>query len=200
MTMRLTFKYILVIAIALLATAVSSYAQKQGSDNVDENMLRYRYVDRDNRKIEFSGPRTFGERIYLFAGTGIEGLYQLGNHPASPGYAIGSRIGMGYWATPIHGFEASLSYGMMPYGYWERTSSATRSSRTLSSGTWDLRQTTSSTSPTTPTVTTRPTPSMYSSRQVSTSAPVTSSNTASTHPSRSSTTSVPPMLENTLKM
>lgn len=118
MTMRLTFKYILVIAIAFLATAVSSYAQKQGSDNVDENMLRYRYVDRDNRKIEFSGPRTFGERIYLFAGTGIEGLYQLGNHPASPGYAIGSRIGMGYWATPIHGFEASLSYGMMPYGYW----------------------------------------------------------------------------------
>ena len=115
--MRQTLKYF-IVAIALLANAVSSYAQKQGSDNVDENMLRYRYVDRDNRKIEFSGPRTFGERIYLFAGTGIEGLYQLGNHPASPGYAIGSRIGMGYWATPIHGFEASLSYGLMPYGYW----------------------------------------------------------------------------------
>ena len=116
--MRLTFKYILVIAIAFLATAVSSYAQKQGSDNVDENMLRYRYVDRDNRKIEFSSPKAFDERIYLFAGTGIEGLYQLGNHPASPGHAIGSRLGMGYWFTPIHGLEASLSYGMMPYGYW----------------------------------------------------------------------------------
>ena len=116
--MRLTFKYILVIAIALLATAVSSYAQKQGTDNVDENMLRYRYIDRQSRKIGFSSERSFAERTYFFAGTGIEGLYQLGNHPASPGHAIGSRLGMGYWFTPLHGMEASLSYGMMPYGYW----------------------------------------------------------------------------------
>ena len=118
--MRQTLKYI-IVAIALLATAVSSYAQKKGTDGVDENMLRYRYIDRlqrKDRKVEFSSPRSFSERIYLFAGTGIEGLYQLGNHPASPGSAIGSRIGMGYWFTPIHGVEASISYGMMPYGYW----------------------------------------------------------------------------------
>ena len=118
--MRQTIKYI-IVAIALLATAVSSYAQKKGTDGVDENMLRYRYIDRlqrKDRKVEFSSPRSFSERIYLFAGTGIEGLYQLGNHPASPGSAIGSRIGMGYWFTPIHGVEASISYGMMPYGYW----------------------------------------------------------------------------------
>jgi hypothetical protein len=25
---------------------------------------------------------------------------------------------MGYWATPLHGVEMSLSYSMMPYGYW----------------------------------------------------------------------------------
>ena len=118
--MRQTIKYI-IVAIALLATAVSSYAQKKGTDGVDENMLRYRYIDRlqrKDRKVEFSSPRSFSERIYLFAGTGIEGLYQLGNHPASPGAAIGSRVGMGYWFTPIHGVEASISYGMMPYGYW----------------------------------------------------------------------------------
>lgn len=108
----------IVVAIAFLATAVSGYAQKQGSENVNENMLRYRYIDRVDRKVTFSTPRTFAERTYLFAGTGIEGLYQLGNHPESPGYAIGSRVGMGYWATPLHGVEMSLSYGMMPYGYW----------------------------------------------------------------------------------
>lgn len=103
---------------ALLATAVSAFAQKQGSDNVDENMLRYRYIDSEDRTVRFSGPRSFSERTYFFAGTGMEGLYQLGNHPESPGYAIGSRLGMGYWFTPLHGLEASLSYGMMPYGYW----------------------------------------------------------------------------------
>ncbi len=116
--MRLTFKYILVIAIALLTTAVSSYAQKQGSEGVDENMLRYRYIQRENRKVDFSSERSFSERTYFFAGTGVEGLYQLGNHPASPGAAIGSRMGLGYWFTPLHGMEVSLSYGMMPYGYW----------------------------------------------------------------------------------
>ena len=108
----------IVVAIAFIATAVSGYAQKQGSDNVSENMLRYRYIDKVDRKVVFSAPRTFAERTYLLAGTGVEGLYQLGNHPESPGYAIGSRIGMGYWITPLHGLEASLSYGMMPFGYW----------------------------------------------------------------------------------
>ena len=118
--MRQTIKLYrtLIVAIAFLATAVSAYAQKPGSSNVDENMLRYRYAERVNRKVSFSTDRTFAERTYLFAGTGIEGLYQLGNHPESPGYAIGSRLGMGFWATPIHGVELSLSYGMMPYGYW----------------------------------------------------------------------------------
>ena len=115
--MRQTLKYI-IVAIALLATAVSSYAQKKGTDTVDENMLRYRYIDRQDRTFDFDTTRTFAERTYLFAGTGIEGLYQLGNHPESPGYAIGSRVGMGYWFTPLHGMEVSLSYGMMPYGYW----------------------------------------------------------------------------------
>lgn len=108
----------IIVTMALLATAVSAYAQKQGSDNVDENMLRYRYIDSEDRTVRFSGPRSFSERTYFFAGTGMEGLYQLGNHPESPGYAIGSRLGMGYWFTPLHGLEASLSYGMMPYGYW----------------------------------------------------------------------------------
>jgi hypothetical protein len=116
--MRLTFKHIFVAAIALLTTAVSSYAQKQGSEGVDENMLRYRYIQRENRKVDFSSERSFSERTYFFAGTGVEGLYQLGNHPASPGAAIGSRMGLGYWFTPLHGMEVSLSYGMMPYGYW----------------------------------------------------------------------------------
>lgn len=108
----------IIVTMALLATAVSAYAQKQGTDNVDENMLRYRYIDSEDRTVRFSGPRSFSERTYFFAGTGMEGLYQLGNHPESPGYAIGSRLGMGYWFTPLHGLEASLSYGMMPYGYW----------------------------------------------------------------------------------
>ena len=106
------------VAIAFLATAVLGYAQKPGTPNAEENMLRYRYVDKTSRKVVYTEPRTFGERIYLFAGTGIEDLYQVGNHPQSPGYAIGSNIGMGFWATPIHGVEAALSYGMMPYGYW----------------------------------------------------------------------------------
>jgi hypothetical protein len=106
------------VAIAFLATAVLGYAQKPGTPNAEENMLRYRYVDKTSRKVVYTEPRTFGERIYLFAGTGIEDLYQVGNHPLSPGYAIGSNIGMGFWATPIHGVEAALSYGMMPYGYW----------------------------------------------------------------------------------
>lgn len=108
----------IVVATAFLAGVVSAFAQKQDSPSTEENMLRYRYIDRANRKINFSAPRTFSERIYIYAGTGIEGLYQLGNHPESPGYAIGSRMGMGFWATPLHGVEASLSYGMMPYGYW----------------------------------------------------------------------------------
>lgn len=106
------------LAIAFLATAGMGYAQNEGSQQVDENMLRYRYIDRKSRKLEFSTPRTFGERIYFFTGTGLEGLYQVGNHPESPGYAIGSRMGLGYWTTPAHGFEVSLSYGMMPFGYW----------------------------------------------------------------------------------
>ena len=109
---------LLIVAIAFLASAVLGYGQKTGSPNAEENMLRYRYVDRTSRKVVFSEPRSFTERMYLFAGTGIEGLYNVGNHPDSPGYAIGSRIGMGWWATPIHGIEASLDYGMMPYGYW----------------------------------------------------------------------------------
>lgn len=118
MRQRIITLRLLIVSIAFLATAVLGYAQKQGTDNVDENMLRYRYIERQNRKVKFSSPRTFSERTYLFAGTGIEGLYQLGNHPESPGYAIGSRFGLGYWATPLHGVEMSLSYSMMPYGYW----------------------------------------------------------------------------------
>lgn len=103
---------------AFLASAVLGHAQKQGTANVDENMLRYRYLDKADRSLRFSTPRTFTERMYLFAGTGIEGLYQIGNHPESPGYAIGSTIGAGVWASPMHGVEVSLNYGMMPYGYW----------------------------------------------------------------------------------
>lgn len=109
---------LVIVTIAFLATAVLGYAQKPGTDNVNENMLRYRYVDKMSRKVKFSIPQTFDERIYLFAGTGIEDLYQVGNHPESPGYAIGSSIGLGFWATPLHGVEAAFSYGMMPYGYW----------------------------------------------------------------------------------
>lgn len=109
---------LLIVAIAFLASAVLGYGQQAGSPSAEENMLRYRYVDKVSRKVTFSQERSFMERTYLFAGTGIEGLYQVGNHPDSPGYAIGSSIGMGWWATPIHGVEASLGYGMMPYGYW----------------------------------------------------------------------------------
>jgi hypothetical protein len=118
--MRLNSKTyrLLIVAIAFLASAVLGYAQNPDSPAADENMLRYRYVDKTSRKVVFSEPRSFAERTYLFAGTGIEGLYQVGNHPQSPGYAIGSNIGMGYWITPIHGVEASLGYAMMPYGYW----------------------------------------------------------------------------------
>ena len=107
-----------IVAVAFFASAVFCYAQKPDSPKADENMLRYRYVDKTSRQVDFSAPRSFSERIYLFAGTGIEGLYQVGNHPQSPGYAIGSNVGMGYWITPIHGIEASLDYSMMPYGYW----------------------------------------------------------------------------------
>lgn len=106
------------MAIVFIIASMPSFAQKKDSKQVDENMLRYRYIDRTSRKLEFSTPRSFSERTYLFLGTGIEGLYQIGNHPSSPGYAIASRLGLGYWVTPIHGVEASLSYGMMPYGYW----------------------------------------------------------------------------------
>lgn len=110
---------LLVVAVTFLVTAVSAFAQKQGTEEVDENMLRYRYVTRESRKVVFSTPRTFAERLYLLADTGVEGLFNLENHPASPGYAIGSHIGAGYWITPIHGLEASVSYGMMPHGYWK---------------------------------------------------------------------------------
>ncbi|MBR4882469.1 MAG: DUF3575 domain-containing protein, partial [Bacteroidales bacterium] len=108
----------LLVAIALVATAFSAYAQRPGSAGADENMLRYLYTQKQSRKVKFSEPKTFAERIYFFAGTGYEGLYQLGNHPESPGLAIGSRVGLGYWATPLHGVEMSVSYGMMPHGYW----------------------------------------------------------------------------------
>lgn len=106
------------VALAFLACAVSAFAQKADTQKVDENMLRYRYIDKDDRRVRFSSPRSFSERLYLFAGTGFEDLYQLGNHPQSPGYAIGSRIGAGFWASPLHGVEVSFGYGMMPYGYW----------------------------------------------------------------------------------
>ena len=109
---------LMIVAVAFLANAVLGFAQKQGSPNAEENMLRYRYLDKTSRKVQFSTPRSFSERLYFFAGTGIEGLYQVGNHPQSPGYAIGSSIGAGFWATPLHGVDLSLSYGMMPYGYW----------------------------------------------------------------------------------
>lgn len=109
---------LLIVAMAFLASAVLTHAQKPDTPNVEENMLRYRYVDKADRTLRFSTPRTFAERMYLFAGTGVEGLYQIGNHPASPGYAIGSTIGAGVWATPMHGVEVSINYGMMPYGYW----------------------------------------------------------------------------------
>ena len=108
----------LIVAMAFLVSAVCGYAQKQDAADVDENMLRYRYVDKESRKVRFQTPRTFAERTYIFTGTGVEGLYQIGNHPQSPGYAIGSSIGAGFWASPIHGVELALSYGMMPYGYW----------------------------------------------------------------------------------
>lgn len=109
---------ILAAAAALFAAALPASAQLEGSPNADGNMLRYRYLDRQGRSVRFSEPRSFAQRIYLLADTGYEGLYQLGNHPQSPGYAIGSRIGMGFWCTPVHGVEVSLGYGMMPYGYW----------------------------------------------------------------------------------
>lgn len=102
------------------ATAVSAYAQKQGSPKADENMLRYRYLDKESRKVSFTTPRTFAERIYLITDTNYEGLYEIGNHPKSPGYSIGSRLGLGGWITPIHGVEMSFSYGLMPYGYWTK--------------------------------------------------------------------------------
>ena len=81
-------------------------------------MRRYRYVDRASRTVRFDTTRTFAERTYFFAGAGIEGLFQVGNHPESPGYALGNSFGAGWWATPIHGVEMSLGYVRMPHGYW----------------------------------------------------------------------------------
>ena len=109
---------ILLIAAALLAGAVCGYAQKKDSPPADENMLRYRYVDRASRTVRFDTTRTFAERTYFFAGAGIEGLFQVGNHPESAGYALGNSFGGGWWATPIHGVEMSVGYAMMPFGYW----------------------------------------------------------------------------------
>lgn len=109
---------LLVVAVALCVTAVSAFAQKQGTEEVNENMLRYRYVTRQSRKVEFSTPRSFAERFYVLADTGIEGLYHIENRPSSPGYAIGSHVGAGYWFTPLHAVEASLNFGLMPYAYW----------------------------------------------------------------------------------
>ena len=108
----------LLVAMAFLAGAVCGYAQKKDSPPTDENMLRYRYVDRESRKVRFDSTRTFAERTYFFAGAGIEGLFQVGNHPESPGYALGNSFGAGWWATPIHGVEMSLGYVRMPHGYW----------------------------------------------------------------------------------
>ena len=109
---------ILLIAAALLAGAVCGYAQKKDSPPAEENMLRYRYVDRASRTVRFDTTRTFAERTYFFAGAGIEGLFQVGNHPESAGYALGNSFGGGWWATPIHGVEMSVGYAMMPFGYW----------------------------------------------------------------------------------
>lgn len=109
---------LLVVAVAFLASAVSSYAQKPDAPPTDENKIRYRYTEKDIRTIRFSSPQSILDRMYFYAGTGVEGLYQIGNHPQSPGHAIGSNIGAGIMATPIHGAELALTYGMMPYGYW----------------------------------------------------------------------------------
>lgn len=109
---------IVLIAAALLAGAVCGYAQKKDSPPAEENMLRYRYVDRASRTVRFDTTRTFAERTYFFAGAGIEGLFQVGNHPESAGYALGNSFGGGWWATPIHGVEMSVGYAMMPFGYW----------------------------------------------------------------------------------
>ena len=109
---------IFLIAAALLAGAVCGHAQKKDSPPADQNMLRYRYVDRESRTVRFDTTRTFAERTYFFAGAGIEGLFQVGNHPQSPGYALGNSFGAGWWATPIHGVEMSFGYVRMPHGYW----------------------------------------------------------------------------------
>ena len=109
---------IFLIAAALLAGAVCGHAQKKDSPPADQNMLRYRYVDRESRTVRFDTTRTFAERSYFFAGAGIEGLFQVGNHPQSPGYALGNSFGAGWWATPIHGVEMSFGYVRMPHGYW----------------------------------------------------------------------------------
>ena len=109
---------IFLIAAALLAGAVCGHAQKKDSPPADQNMLRYRYVDRASRTVRFDTTRTFAERTYFFAGAGIEGLFQVGNHPESPGYALGNSFGAGWWATPIHGVEMSFGYVRMPHGYW----------------------------------------------------------------------------------
>ena len=112
---------ILVTVAAFLTAAGLSYAQKTGTRTPEENMLKYRYMDKETRKVEFSSPRSFAERIYLLADNHYEWLYQLENHPQSPGYAIGNRLGMGYWFSPVHGAEVSLGYGMMPHSQWEES-------------------------------------------------------------------------------
>ena len=117
MQINKTIRFFL-IAAALLAGAVCGYAQKKDSPPADQNMLRYRYVDRASRTVRFDTTRTFAERTYFFAGAGIEGLHQVGNHPQSAGYALGNSFGGGWWATPIHGVEMSFGYAMMPFGYW----------------------------------------------------------------------------------
>ena len=91
MQMRKMFRFLLV-ATVLLAGAVCGYAQKKDSPQAKENMLRYRYVDRASRTVRFDTTRTFAERTYFFAGAGIEGLFQVGNHPESPGYALGNSL------------------------------------------------------------------------------------------------------------
>ena len=120
MKRNINISRILLAVVVAFATAASAYAQKQGSPKADENMLRYRYLDKESRKVSFTTPRTFAERIYLITDTNYEGLYEIGNHPKSPGYSIGSRLGFGGWITPIHGVEMSFSYGLMPYGYWTK--------------------------------------------------------------------------------
>jgi hypothetical protein len=70
MQMRKMFRFLLVTTV-LLAGAVCGYAQKKDSPQAKENMLRYRYIDRESRKVRFDTTRTFLERMYLFAGSSM---------------------------------------------------------------------------------------------------------------------------------